>query len=116
MAPVSFWHDIPQPIIGLSPMDGVTDPAFRFIVARYGKPDVQVTEFINGDEGCHGGEAAWQQLQYAEIERPIVAQSYGADPDKVYQSAEVACELSFDGVDINMGFPSENVSARGRGE
>ena len=96
-------------------MDGVTDPAFRFIVARHGKPDVQVTEFINVDEVCHGGEAAWQQLQYAEIERPIVAQIYGADPDKFYQVAQVACELGFDGVDINMGCPSKNVSARGCG-
>jgi len=115
MAPVSFWHAIPQPIIGLSPMDGVTDLAFRYIVARYGKPDVQVTEFVNVDEVCHGGEAAWQQLQYAEIERPIVAQIYGADPDKFYQVAQVACELGFDGVDINMGCPSKNVSARGCG-
>src|SRR3989441_4038502 len=115
MAPVSFWHAIPQPIIGLSPMDGVTDPAFRFIVARHGKPDVQVTEFVNVDEVCHGGEAAWQQLQYAEIERRIVAQIYGGDPDKFYQVAQVACELGFDGVDINMGCPSKNVSARGCG-
>ena len=115
MAPVSFWHDIPQPIIGLSPMDGVTDPAFRFIVARYGKPDVQVTEFVNVDEVCHGGDSAWQQLQYAEIERPVVAQIYGADPDKFYQVAQVVCELGFDGVDINMGCPSKNVSARGCG-
>src|SRR5213594_2223748 len=69
---VCFWHHIPQPIIGLSPMDGVTDLAFRFIVARHGKPDVQVTEFVNVDEVCYGGDAAWQQLQYAEIERPIV--------------------------------------------
>src|SRR5437867_11382025 len=115
MMPMSFWHHIPQPIIGLSPMDGVTDPAFRFIVARHGKPDVQVTEFSNVDEVCHGGEAAWQQLQYAEIERPIVAQIYGADPDKFYQVAQVACELGFDGVDINMGCPSKNVSARGCG-
>jgi nifR3 family TIM-barrel protein len=115
MAPVSFWHHIPQPIIGLSPMDGVTDPAFRFIVARHGKPDVQVTEFVNVDEICHGGQAAWQQLQYAEIERPIVAQIYGADPDTFYQVAYVVCELGFDGVDINMGCPSKNVSARGCG-
>jgi tRNA-dihydrouridine synthase len=115
MAPVSFWHHIPQPIIGLSPMDGVTDPAFRFIVARHGKPDVQVTEFVNVDEVCHGVEAAWQQLQYAEIERPVVAQIYGADPDKFYQVAQVVCELGFDGVDINMGCPSKNVSARGCG-
>ena len=115
MAPVSFWHKIPQPIVGLSPMDGVTDPAFRFIVARHGKPDVQVTEFVNVDEVCHGGDSAWNQLRYAEIERPIVAQIYGADPDKFYQVAQVACELGFDGVDINMGCPSKNVSARGCG-
>jgi len=115
MAPMSFWHHIPKPIIGLSPMDGVTDPAFRFIVARYGKPDVQVTEFVNVDEVCYGGDSAWQQLQYAEIERPVVAQIYGADPDKIYQVAQVVCELGFDGVDINMGCPSKNVSARGCG-
>ena len=115
MAPVNFWHKIPQPIVGLSPMDGVTDPAFRYIVARYGKPDVQVTEFVNVDEVCHGGDSAWNQLRYAEIERPIVAQIYGADPDKFYQVAQVACELGFYGVDINMGCPSKNVSARGCG-
>ena len=112
---MSFWHDIARPIVGLSPMDGVTDPAFRFIVASHGKPDVQFTEFINVDEVCHGGDAAWSQLHYDEIERPIVAQIYGADPDKFYQVAQVVCELGFDGVDINMGCPSKNVSARGCG-
>jgi len=115
MTPMSFWHGIAQPVIGLSPMDGVTDPAFRFIVASHGKPDVQVTEFINVDEVCHGGDAAWSQLDYHEIERPIVAQIYGADPDKFYQVAQVVCELGFDGIDINMGCPSKNVSARGCG-
>src|SRR5437867_10761663 len=96
-------------------MDGVTDPAFRYIVARYGKPDVQVTEFVNVDEVCHGGDSAWSQLQYADIERPVVAQIYGADPDKSYQVAQVVGELGFDGVDINMGCPSKTVSARGCG-
>jgi nifR3 family TIM-barrel protein len=112
---MSFWHDIAQPIIGLSPMDGVTDPAFRFIVARYGKPDVQFTEFINVDEICYGVDSAWHQLRYAEIERPVVAQIYGADPDKFYQVAQVICALGFDGIDINMGCPSKSVSARGCG-
>jgi nifR3 family TIM-barrel protein len=67
------------------------------------------------DEVCHGCDSAWQQLRYAEIERPIVAQIYGADPDKFYQVAQVLCELGFDGVDINMGCPSKKVSARGCG-
>ena len=96
-------------------MDGVTDPAFRFIVARYGKPDVQFTEFINVDEICYGVESAWTQLRYVEIERPVVAQIYGADPEKFYQVAQIICALGFDGVDINMGCPSKSVSARGCG-
>jgi len=112
---VSFWHEIKQPIIGLSPMDGVTDQAFRFIVARHGKPDVQFTEFINVNEICHGAESAWQQLRYAEVERPVLTQIYGAEPDLFYQVAQVVCELGFDGVDINMGCPSKSVSARGCG-
>src|SRR6266487_1498639 len=115
MADMSFWHQIAQPIIGLSPMDGVTDPAFRFIVARHGKPDVQFTEFINVDEICYGADSAWHQLRYAEVERPVLAQIYGADPYKFYQVAQVVCELGFDGLDINMGCPSKNVSARGCG-
>ena len=96
-------------------MDGVTDAAFRFIVARYGKPDVQFTEFINVDEICYGVESAWTQLRYVEIERPVVAQIYGADPEKFYQVAQVICALGFDGIDINMGCPSKSVSARGCG-
>src|SRR5437879_5221448 len=92
MSPMSFWHNISQPIIGLSPMDGVTDPAFRYIVARHGKPDVQVTEFVNVDEVFHGGDSAWQQLRYAEIERPVVAQIYGADPDKRSEERRVGKE------------------------
>jgi nifR3 family TIM-barrel protein len=115
MPAMSFWAEIPQPIIGLSPMDGVTDAAFRYIVARYGNPDVQFTEFVSVDEICHGGEMAWHQLRYAEQERPVVAQIYGSDPEKFYHIAQVVCALGFDGVDINMGCPSKSVAARGCG-
>jgi len=112
---MSFWHTLPQPIIGLSPMDGVTDAAFRFIVARHGKPDVQYTEFVNVEEISRGTASAWRQLQFVENERPVLAQIYGADPDQFYQVAQVLCELGFDGVDINMGCPSKSVSGRGCG-
>lgn len=112
---MSFWHTLPQPIIGLSPMDGVTDAAFRYIVARHGKPDVQCTEFINVEEICHGTASAWRQLRFVESERPVLAQIYGADPDRFYQVSHLLCALGFDGVDINMGCPSKSVSGRGCG-
>ena len=96
-------------------MDGVTDAAFRYIVARHGKPDVQCTEFVSVEEIRRGTASAWRQLRFVESERPILAQIYGADPDGFYQVAHVLCALGFDGVDINMGCPSKSVSGRGCG-
>jgi tRNA-dihydrouridine synthase len=111
----SFWKTLPQPIIGLAPMDGVTDSAFRHIVATYGKPDVVFTEFTNVNDICSGRLKALDSLRYSEVERPVIAQIYGKDPGLFYQAAHVVCELGFDGLDINMGCPSKNVASSGSG-
>lgn len=111
----SLWKTLPQPIIGLAPMDGVTDSAFRHIVATYGKPDVVFTEFTNVHDICSGRLKALDSLRYSEIERPVIAQIYGKDPALFYQAAHVVCELGFDGLDINMGCPSKNVASSGSG-
>ena len=42
----NFWQKLKKPIVGLAPMDGVTDSAFRFITDKYGLPDVIFTEFF----------------------------------------------------------------------
>lgn len=112
---MSFWTTLPRPIIGLSPMDGVTDASFRSVIARQGKPDVTFTEFTHVHDICHGPEKLLETLVYSEIERPMVAQLYGNDPELFYQAAHAVCELGFDGLDINMGCPSKNVAASGSG-
>src|SRR5438132_12786005 len=99
---MSFWPTLPQPIIGLSPMDGVTDAAFRFIMARHGKPDVQCTEFIHVEEIRRGTVSAWRQFRFVERERHILAQIYGPDPDAFYQVAHGLCALRFGGGAIYM--------------
>ncbi len=111
----SFWKALPQPIVGLAPMDGVTDSAFRYIVASYGKPDVVFTEFTSIHDICAGRLKALDSLRYSAIERPVIAQIYGKDPTLFYQAAHVVCELGFDGLDINMGCPSKNVASSGSG-
>ncbi|MDH5563349.1 MAG: tRNA-dihydrouridine synthase [Nitrospirota bacterium] len=111
----SLWKNLPQPIIGLAPMDGVTDSAFRYIVATYGKPDIVFTEFTNVHDICSGRLNTLDSLRYSEMERPIIAQIYGKDPALFYQAAHVVCELGFDGLDINMGCPSKNVASSGSG-
>ena len=112
---MSFWSNLPRPIIGLSPMDGVTDACFRSVVARRGKPDIAFTEFTHVHDVCRGPEVHLETLIYSDIERPIIAQLYGKDPDLFYQAAHAVCELGFDGLDVNMGCPSKSVAASGSG-
>ncbi len=111
-----FWADLSRPIIGLSPMDGVTDAAFRFIVARYGKSPIHITEFVSV-EGMNVGnpEKVFAPFTYSEIERPVVAQLFGTSVKAFYNAAIMVGEMGFDGVDINMGCPAKNISARGAG-
>ncbi len=112
---MSFWSTLPRPIMGLSPMDGVTDATFRRVIAQQGRPDVTFTEFTHVHDVCRGPEFLLNTLIYSELERPVVAQLYGKDPALFYQAAHAACELGFDGIDINMGCPSKNVASSGSG-
>lgn len=72
---MSGWTDLPKPIIGLSPMDGVTDAVFRLVVASHARPDVTFTEFTNVHDVCAGPAHLLDSLRYSEREltRPGVA-------------------------------------------
>lgn len=126
----------------LAPMADVTDPAFRIIIARYGKPDVIWTEFVSADglflspvgEYCEkflnneisknelmnlsgdiGGSNLVKDLAYSEEERPIVAQFFTSNPEIMEKSSHLAVKLGFDGIDINMGCPDRSVEKQGAG-
>ncbi len=99
-------------------MHEVTDTAFRQVVARLGKPDALFTEFVSVDGLCH--EKSHEKivryyLRFAEIERPLVAQVWGSDPEKFYQAAQIVRKRGFDGIDINMGCPDKAVVKSGGG-
>ena len=112
---LGFWKDLPRPIVGLSPMDGVTDAAMRKIVSKYGDPSVIFTEFVSAEGIKAGAVKLLSELIYSEEERPVVAQLFGTDTEAFYISTMVVCALGFDGVDINMGCPSKSVAGRGGG-
>src|SRR6185503_16181678 len=112
---MNFWHNIAKPIIGLSPMDGVTDASFRFIAAEHGGPDVTLTEFVNIQSALYSPHTLLKDFTYSEIERPVVAQVYGKTPELFYKVAHVVCELGFNGLDINMGCSAKKVAASGCG-
>jgi tRNA-dihydrouridine synthase B len=111
----SFWQQLSLPIIGLSPMDGVTDQPYRFIQKKYGSPVVLYTEFTSVEGVCHGALKLLEDFLYDETQRPVVAQIYGTTPASFRQTAILLCELGFDGIDINMGCPAKNVAHSGAG-
>lgn len=111
----SFWQTLPKPLIGLSPMDGVTDYPYRYIHKKYGQPALIYTEFTSVEGICHKAERLLRDFMYDETQRPIIAQIYGTTPDYFRQTAVLLCELGFDGIDLNMGCPAKNVAHSGAG-
>ncbi len=106
----NLWQQLKKPIWILAPMYDVTDVAFREMFAKYGKPDLMVTEFVSVDAllSEKGRQHALEYLRYSETQRPIIAQIWGSDPEKFNQAAALVAELGFDGIDINMGCPQDS--------
>jgi tRNA-dihydrouridine synthase B len=107
--------NLKYPVMGLSPMDGVTDSAYRFITKKYGNPDIIFTEFTNVIGLSVAGHRVIHDFHYDKSQKPIIAQIYGKDPEYFYHAAKIACELDFSAVDINMGCPAKNVASSGSG-
>lgn len=114
-----FWHSLPRPFFALAPMEDVTDAAFRRLIARHGRPHVFYTEFTSADGLVLAEEAGQKKLRrkllFSDAERPIVAQLFTALPERMAKAAEMAREMGFDGVDINMGCPDRAVEKSGCG-
>lgn len=120
----SFWTRLRRPFFVLAPMADVTDPAYRSLLAEYGKPDVTWTEFVSADglyatrerKGMKDAEnPLMRDLLYSEGERPIVAQLFTSNPETMRYAANLAKELGYDGVDINMGCPDKSIEKQGAG-
>lgn len=112
---MNFWKELSTPLIGLSPMDDVTDAPTRKLVSLIAKPSVLMTEFVNVEGLSRGAIKMMSRFYYDDIERPIVAQIYGTEIESFYIVALICCELGFDGIDINMGCPAKKVAHRGAG-
>jgi len=117
----NFWQDLEKPILALAPMADVTDPPFRKLFAKYGKPDVTWTEFVSADGlmlaphkpkdkyGMAPVDKLRIDLTYSEAERPIVAQLFSSHPGRMEAAAKYCADKGFDGIDINMGCPDKSI-------
>lgn len=114
---MDFWNQFEKGFTILAPMEGVTDIAFRQVVARAARPEIFYTEFTNvnsyaSEKGRHN---ALERFRYESTEQPIVAQIWGTKPEMIAETATALKELGYPAVDLNMGCPDRHVVATGGG-
>jgi nifR3 family TIM-barrel protein len=98
----------------MAPMAGLTKPALRRSVRRYGAGLVH-TEMIAAMGIVHGNRHTLDYLACDEKEHPIGFQLFGADPHALARAAEVCAAAGADLIDLNMACPVRKVVKTGAG-
>lgn len=110
----NFWQTLPQPFLALAPMEDVTDTVFRQLVIACARPDVCFTEFVNVDGMYSPGLShVRQRLRFTDMERPLVAQIWGINPQYFYKAARELVDMGFAGIDLNFGCPEKKIVKKG---
>jgi len=98
----------------LAPMDGYSDWPFRSICRELGSA-MSYSEFVKDDFILRNTTRPLRKFHFTEVERPVVFQIYGEEPDSIIQAALKVRELNPDIIDINMGCPARSITGLGAG-
>jgi tRNA-dihydrouridine synthase B len=105
--------DIDNPI-ALAPLAGWTDIVFRRICKEFGA-DILFTEMASADAIVRNQDKTFKIIRFAEEERPLGIQLFGADAETLSRAVEVVCAFNPDFIDLNIGCPAKKVVKRGAG-
>lgn len=101
-------------VLGLSPMDDVTDLPFRELCKSFGA-DLLITEFIACEALNREAEKSYRKMRFSEVQRPLGIQIFGADESELLQCLEIVERENPDFIDINWGCPVKKVAGKGAG-
>jgi nifR3 family TIM-barrel protein len=89
----------------IAPMAGVSNPAFRLLVAAY-QPGLIYTEMVSDKALVYHNQRTLGMTQIFDEERPIALQIFGEDIDTMVKAAMfIDTQTKCDIIDINMGCP-----------
>nr|WP_236842850.1 MULTISPECIES: tRNA-dihydrouridine synthase [Borrelia] len=103
----------------LAPMEDVTDTVFRNLIHLIGNgkdgPDIYFTEFISVKGLLNKSKQSMQHIltKNDELNRPLIAQIWGNEPDEFFKAIEILSNLGFWGIDLNMGCPKKKIVKKG---
>ena len=105
----NFWLSFSDKIMGLAPMDGYSDSAFRQVCKRVNPKIVTYTEFTSADGLFHNAKSVKKKLAFDPSEQPLVAQIFGKNIETFIAAAKLCQDMGFIGIDLNMGCPAKKV-------
>ncbi|MCD6551336.1 tRNA-dihydrouridine synthase family protein, partial [Thermotoga sp.] len=98
--------------VGLAPMAGYTDRAFRTVCFEWGA-DFAFSEMVSAKGFLMDSEKTRKLLPSPE-ERSVAVQIFGSDPEELSKAAEMLSE-EYSWIDLNAGCPVKKVVKRGAG-
>lgn len=104
--------DVP---LGVAPMAGMTDSAFRRLVKRQGGCGLVVSEMVSSEGLVRGIDRTLEYAEYTIEERPVSIQIFGGDPEKMAEAARIVEGMGADIVDVNMGCPVPKIAKHNAG-
>lgn len=109
------WSQLEYPLVICPPMDGITDMAYRELIAEMGGAGPMYCEFVNVKGLIYQNPKTIFELRFTDKQFPVLAQLFGHEPEEFYQAAKLVIDLGFPAIDINMGCPAHKVASKGGG-
>ncbi len=96
-------------------MQDVTDLPFMRLMARYGGPDVYVTEYFRVTQDSGLDTQTVRSITENDTGRPVIAQMIGQDIPALVRTAKALEKLPVAGIDLNLGCPAPVVCRKDAG-
>lgn len=95
--------------LSIAPMMDRTDRHFRYFLRLISKHTLLYTEMISSGAIIHSEQD--RLLEYSQSEHPVALQLGGNDPVELAYCAELAAQLAYDEINLNIGCPSDRVQS-----
>ncbi|MES2507995.1 MAG: tRNA-dihydrouridine synthase family protein [Verrucomicrobiota bacterium] len=104
-----------RPALVLAPMQDVTDLPFMRLIARYGGPDLYVTEYFRVTPDSKLDATILKSITQNDTGIPVIAQMIGQDIPALIRTAKALEKYPVAGIDLNLGCPAPVVCRKDAG-
>ena len=98
---------VPDFRVSVAPMMDWSDRHYRYFMRQLSRRAVLYSEMVTTGALLHGNVEA--HVAYSPVEKPLVLQLGGDDPEALAQCAQLAESWGYDEVNLNVGCPSSRV-------